>query len=148
MPACRRPTAVAASLAAALTAALAAARPAAAQALVPAADVRRPDAPAAAARVRLAATYRFARRDAAGLPAEVTVADSAGQLVARCQLDGERAARAMAVTILDTDLVLQAETPSGVLTLRLDGQNAPAPGPVTGRWSLGDTRGALRGRTR
>jgi hypothetical protein len=151
-----------ASFAAAAIAAasLVAPRPAAAQAAVPQAavppiaaqvaaqaDVGRPAAPAAAL-VRTAATFRFARRDAAGFPAEVTVADSAGQLVARYRLDGDRAARPMAVTVIDTDLVLQAETRSGLLTVVLDGQNAQAPGPVTGRWWLGDADGTLRGRTR
>jgi hypothetical protein len=94
------PAAVAASLAAAITASLAAPRPAAAQAAVLHAaalhataksDVRRPDAPAAAALVRTAATFRLARRDAVGLPAEFTVGDSAGHIVARYRLDGERA---------------------------------------------------------
>lgn len=111
-------------------------------------DVRRPLAATPAALVRPAAMFRFLRRDAAGLPVEVTVADSAGQLVASYQPDGGRAAHPMAVTVLNTDLVLQAETSSGLLTLRLDGQNAPVPGPVTGHWWLGAASGALRGRTR
>jgi hypothetical protein len=119
------------------------AAPAAAQA-----DVRRPDAPTAAVLVRPAATFRFARHGAVGLPAEVVVADSAGQLVAHYRFDGDCAPRPMAVTVLDTDLVLQAETPSGLLTLRLAGQNAPGSGPVAGRWWLGSANGALRARTR
>jgi hypothetical protein len=144
--------AVAAAIAATITAALAAPRPAAAQAAAPAAaqaDVRRPDAPATAAILRPAATFRFARRDAAAFPTDVTVADSAGQLVARYRLDGDRVARPMVVTVIDTSLVLQAETPSGqLLTILLDGQNAPSSGPVTGRWWLGEASGALRGRSR
>lgn len=141
----------AAAVAAVIAASPAAPRYAAAQAAAGAttrADVRRPDVPAAATLVRTAATFRFTRRAAAGLPAEVTVADSAGTIVAGYRLDGDRATRPMAVVVIDADLVLQAETPSGLLTVVLDGQNAPAPGPMTGRWWLGDARGALRGHTR
>jgi hypothetical protein len=99
------------------------------------------------------AVYRFARRDAAGLPAEVTLADSAGRLVAAYRLAGDAAggaggaARAMAVTAAGTDLVLRADTPAGPLTVRLDGQNdGSAAGPVAGRWWLGEARGLLRAR--
>jgi hypothetical protein len=116
---------------------------------MPTVDARGADAPAAAPRVRPVAVYRFARRDAAGLPAEVTLADSAGRLVAEYRLAGDRMSHAMTVTTVATDLVLRAETPSGPLTVRLDGQNdGSALGPVAGRWWLGDARGALRARAR
>jgi hypothetical protein len=53
----------------------------------------------------------------------------------------------MVVTVLDTDLVLQGETPSGVLTLQLFGQNdAATTDAVAGRWWLGEQKGELRGR--
>ena len=144
---------------AALAASLAPSRAATAQAAVQAvasADVRRPDAPAVApavaAPVRLVAAYRFARRDVAGLPAEISLADSAGQLTARYRPAGAGATAApMAVAFEGDDVVLRADTPSGPLTVRLDRQNAApstALAPVAGRWWLGDARGALYGRTR
>jgi hypothetical protein len=114
-------------------------------------DHARPDVRPAAVIVdlspRTVAAYRFAALGRAGLPAEVTVADSAGQIVASYRLSGDRAAHPMVVTAFDTDLVLQGETPSGVLTLQLYRQNDPqAAGAVTGRWWLGSQRGELRGR--
>ena len=112
------------------------------------ADARRADAPAAAVAVRPVGLYRFGWRHAAGLPSELTVADSAGQLIARYRLGDDRAAHPMTVTVRDTDLLLHAETPSGRLTVRLDDQNGTsAAGPMTGRWWLGDARGTLRGRS-
>jgi len=100
--------------------------------------------------VRTVAVYRFAGTRDAGIPAEVTVADSAGRLVASYRLPGARTARPMEVAVLDTDpgdLVLDGETPSGQLTLQLYGQNDPAAaGSVAGRWWLGGLQGALRGR--
>ena len=97
---------------------------------------------------REVATYRFHGSRAAGLPAEVTVADRGGQLVATYRLPGPRSAQHMLLTVIDTDLVLQAETESGVLTLQLYRQNdSTVQGPVTGRWFLGNRSGELRGRS-
>ena len=96
---------------------------------------------------RQIATYRFAAGQMKGLPAEVTIADRGGQLVATYRMHGARVAQPMMVTVLDSDLILQAETEQGVLTLRLYGQNdAPTGRVVTGRWTLGRESGALRGR--
>ena len=127
---------------------LSTARPAAAQAVQP--TVRRPDVASvpAAAPARTLAVYRLGRGGAApaDLPVRVTVADSAGTLVARYLADGVAREAAMAVTVMDTDLVLQAETPSGLLTLVLERQNDAPPSELTGRWWLGADAGVLRAR--
>ncbi|HKG90711.1 MAG TPA: hypothetical protein VKA84_02395 [Gemmatimonadaceae bacterium] len=132
----------------------AAARPAAAQQPTAAPGHARPGVPRGAdagdaEAARTVALYRFATpRRSSGLPALVTVADSAGQLVASFQLPGARGWRPMEVTLIGTDLVLQGETPDGVLTLRLYGQNEPgaAERGLSGRWWLGGQEGELRGR--
>ena len=132
-------------LAAAELSAAALAPAAAQQAAAPA--PARPAVEAAAPAPREVAIYRFSSPRATGLPTQVTVADSAGQLVASYQLRGSRAALPMEVTQLGTDLVLQAETPEGVLTMQLYGQTDPATAtPLSGRWWLGDQAGILRGR--
>ena len=126
----------------------AAARPAAAQHAAVPGHVR-PATPvvAGAAAVRPLASYRLAAARRAALPAEVTVADSAGALVASYRLPGMADAQPMVVTVIGTDVVLQGETPSGVLTLQLYGQNdADAAAPVEGRWSRAGQEGSLRGR--
>jgi hypothetical protein len=123
---------------------VAAARPAAAQ--TP--SYARPAAPSAAAvvdpAVRPVANFHIVPRRGLAMPAQVTVADSAGVLVASYRLAGSRAASPMMVQVIDTDLLLQAETPSGLLTLVLYQQNDPAPAGVSlGRWWLGDQFGEL-----
>jgi hypothetical protein len=131
---------------AALAAAALSAAPAAAQR--PAAnDVVRADAPAAAAS-RVVASYRMNARGT-GLPAQVTVVDSMGQLVASFRAAGSRQEQPMTVMIIGTDLVLQGQTADGVLTLVLGRQNDTDPtAGVTGRWSIADRQGALRGKPR
>jgi hypothetical protein len=128
---------------------VAAIRPAAAQQAV-SPDHARPvveyAAPASKAVSRALASYRFVVQRDAGLPAEVTVADSAGTLVASYRLPGDRAARPMVVTAFETDLVLQGESPSGVLTLHLYRANDPSARRVDGEWSLGSRHGTLHGR--
>ena len=148
----RRPTlALASSLSAALLAA--AARPAAAQ---PAAAARTVSSNAlvegtaggaAEGAPRTVATYRFTGARDAAMPTQVTIADSAGVLVASFRLPGDRAARPMAVDLTEADLVLQGETPAGMLTLRFYQRgDAAAAGLVAGRWWLGTQDGPLRGR--
>lgn len=91
------------------------------------------------------ATYRLTGARDGVLPATVTVADSAGTLVASYRLPGARDAQPMAVSVLDTDLVLQGEISSGLLTLQLVGLNDAEPaGEITGRWWLAGQSGALR----
>jgi hypothetical protein len=136
---------------AAVVLAAAAVRPAAAQqaAATPARPVIRDAAVTVSPALRTVAIYRFATTSGAGIPAEVTVADSAGRLVASYHLPGARDARPMLAAVIGTeraDLVLEAETPSGLLTLQLYGQDDPTAGAVSGRWWLGVQQGALRGR--
>ena len=98
---------------------------------------------------REVAKYRIQASRGEGLPAEVIVADRGGQLTATYRLPGERVSQPMMVTVLDMDIILQAETDKGVLTLQLFRQNDPAPGSaVTGRWTLGHQSGELRGRAK
>ena len=96
---------------------------------------------------RIVATYDFGfARRAVAFPSSVTVADSAGTLVAQAAIAGQRREVPMTVTILETDLVLQGETPDGVLTMVLDRQNEGGSTRVaSGRWMLGTAEGTLRG---
>ena len=101
---------------------------------------------------RTVARYHFAPRRAtgahvAGIPELVTVADSAGQLVASFRLRGDRVSYPMLVTLIGSDLVLQGATPAGVLTLRLDRQSEPEAlsRNLSGRWYLGGDEGRLSG---
>jgi hypothetical protein len=98
--------------------------------------------------VRTLAVYRFSASSVQGLPSQVTVADSAGELVATFLRPGTRTAIPMLVDVLDTDITLHGATPAGVLTLVLYGQNdSDASGTMVGRWTLGERAGELRGRT-
>ena len=113
-------------------------------------DRARPELPAATATppaaLRTLATYRFVGVRAGAMPAEVTVADSAGQLVARFRMAGGAAAEPMLLTVLGADLVLQGATPAGVLTFRLYGQAEGETPELAGRWWLAGAEGRLRGR--
>jgi hypothetical protein len=123
---------------AAVALAAALARPAAAQ---PAVAVSSEAAP------RTIATYRFTGARDGTMPTQVTIADSSGVLLASFRLPGDRAARPMAIDLTDSDLVLQGETPAGVLTLRFyQPADAASKGLVSGRWWLGEQDGVLRGR--
>jgi hypothetical protein len=97
--------------------------------------------------LRTVAIYNFAASRSTGLPAQVTVADSAGSLVASYRLPDSRIVSPMTVDVRDSDIVLYGATPSGVLTLTLYGQNDSDASTVIGRWTLGHQQGALRGRT-
>ena len=99
---------------------------------------------------RVVATYDFgAKRRAIAFPSVVTVADSAGTLVATASIPSARTEVPMTVTVLDSDLVLQGETIDGVLTMVLDRQNeGGATRVTTGRWTLGAAEGSLRGQRR
>jgi hypothetical protein len=138
----------AATLTTAITTALpAAVRPAAAQSAAEARAVPVVGVSAVDVAPRTLATYRFTRARDAFMPAEVTIADSAGVLVANFRLPGERAARPMAIDLTASDLVLQGETPAGVLTLRFyEASEVAVTGVVAGRWWLGEQAGTLRGR--
>ncbi len=99
---------------------------------------------------RVLARYNFSNRPRyISFPNLVTVADSAGSIVARASIAGERLEIPLTVTIMNTDLVLQGQTADGVLTLVLENQNdAGAKAGTSGRWILGATRGTLRLHTR
>jgi len=97
---------------------------------------------------RVVATYALrASGQAIAFPTTIVVADSAGTLVASTRLKGESTARPLAVSVIESDLVLQGETPNGLLTVVLDRQaTGTEPRVTTGRWALGKTGGNLRGR--
>lgn len=122
-------------------------RPAGAQA-VAAAPVRPAVGHAPAAFPRAVAIYRFTTPRLAGIPTQVTVSDSAGQLVASFRLPGSNSSHPMLALVVGDELVLQGETPRGVLTLQLAGQQESQPAAVIGRWRLEDQEGELRGRVR
>lgn len=95
---------------------------------------------------RVVATYDFTgTRQAINFPTKITVTDSAGTLVASTVLQGETIQRPLTVAVIESDLVLQGETPDGVLTLVLDKQaDGTTPKVADGRWSLGREAGKLR----
>ena len=85
-------------------------------------------------RLRTLAVYRFSNASVTGMPSQVTVADSSGELVASFRRAGTANATPMLVDVLDNDITLHGATPSGVLTLVLFGQNDPtAAGALIGR---------------
>ena len=98
---------------------------------------------------RVLATYQFGtiRPATVTLPLTVTVADSAGQLVAVAAIPGERAPRPFQVSVVESDLVLQGQTPEGVHTLVLEKQaDGQARTLESGRWALESIVGTLRAR--
>ncbi len=97
---------------------------------------------------RPVATYEFhfGPREA-GFVRKVTVADSAGTLVARAELAPAGQVLPMQVEAVGDDLMLQGQLPDGVLTLVFDRQVAGPEGrDVNGHWYLGRREGQLRGR--
>ena len=95
---------------------------------------------------RRLATYDFGS-SLEGMPSRVTVADSAGSLVASFRPRGERSDRPMKVGVADRDILLEGETARGILTIVLYDLNDPmAAGTILGTWSLGSTQGELRAR--
>lgn len=98
---------------------------------------------------RVIARYDFAsaHRNLA-FPSTITVADSAGQLVASAKVSGTLAPVPMLVHVIENDLVLEAATPEGILTVILDKQAEGGATKVSaGRWSLGKAEGQLRARS-
>jgi len=129
--------------------AIAAIETASAQSTVASANVRLATRSAGivdAPRQRTLAIYQFDGSHE-GIPAQVTVADSAGKLVASYRPRGGWAERPMTVDVADSDILLQAQTPRGMLTMVFYQQNDPdAAVPLIGLWSLGTRQGELRGR--
>lgn len=139
-----------AALAAASTLTLAA-QPLAAQqtALNTRTVVAKPTSLTAANPVRILAVYEVLGTPTnSAFPRQITVADSAGALLATVDMAGENSTVPMTVTVIDANLVLQGETSSGLLTLVLDNQNAGGTAKLAnGTWTLGRSQGTLRGRT-
>ena len=98
--------------------------------------------------VRVVASYDFrnAPRDVA-FPRTLTVADSAGALLASVSTANGVRTIPMTVTVIERSLVLQGLTDDGVLTLVLDRQNEGGRiALASGSWTLGTRQGQLRGR--
>jgi hypothetical protein len=97
--------------------------------------------------VRTLATYDF-DSSFEGMPTRVTVADSAGTLVASFRPRGGRADQPMKVAVADRDILLEGQTARGTLTIVLYEQNDPmSAGSLLGSWTLGSAQGELRART-
>jgi len=107
--------------------------------------VEKTDAPV----IRTIAIYKFTASRILRLPTTITVADSAGQLIANFRLANASEVGAMSVDVMGNDIILQGETPRGLLTLVLYRANAAdVPSSFIGYWSLGnEEHGELRGRT-
>jgi len=98
------------------------------------------------ARVRKLATYDF-DSSFEGMPTRVTVADSAGTLVASFRPRGARFDQPMKVAVADRDILLEGQTVRGLLTIVLYDQNDSMPaGSIIGTWTLGSYQGELRAR--
>lgn len=94
---------------------------------------------------RVVAAYDFFNGSSAAFARSVTVADSAGTIIASVELANERTSIPMTVTVIENNLVLQGQTPDGVLTLVLDRQNEGGKTTLdSGTWTLGRTSGQLR----
>jgi hypothetical protein len=72
----------------------------------------------------------------------LTISDSAGGLAAAFQPIGDRRAHEMTVRLQGADMILLADTPSGMFQIVL----ARQADRITGHWYLGDAKGAVRGR--
>jgi hypothetical protein len=95
---------------------------------------------------RTLATYDF-DSSFEGMPIRVTVADSAGALVAWFRPRGAGADQPMKVAVADRDILLEGQTARGPFTMVLYEQNDPAyPGTIIGTWTLADRQGELRAR--
>lgn len=97
---------------------------------------------------RVLARYDFgAPQRLLSFPSTITVADSAGQLVASARVAGTPTTIPMIVHVIESDLILEAATPEGILTVVLDKQAQGGETKLSaGRWSLGKTEGRLRAR--
>jgi hypothetical protein len=108
-------------------------------------------APAAAqsAVVRPVAIYNVANRNHdRTMPVRVTLADSAGKLVASYNLAADTTTHRMGVIFYGEDLVLVGETKRGVLEMTFLKQLDRPRGAVTGYWTRGSEEGLLRGRVK
>jgi hypothetical protein len=112
---------------------------------VPAAAQRAKALPSTGSRIVASYEFRNSLADAS-FPRSVTVTDSAGTILARVDMGATASSIPMDVTVIETNLVLQGQTPDGVLTLVLDRQNEGGEIKLTkGTWTLGRNSGQLRG---
>lgn len=132
------------SIAAAALAVVTVSSPAAAQRAVASRVVRADVLPAGA--LRTVAIYQLDASRTVGMPNQVTLADSLGKLFATFTLPGNRTEQPMMVDVTDTDLVLQGQTPSGIVTLVLFQSTPGTLAPLRGHWYLGEREGELLGR--
>jgi hypothetical protein len=75
------------------------------------------------------------------MPARLTVSEVDGKLTASLWPEGDNDAHEMSVSVKDTDLIFDAEAPRGHVQLVLQHEGDR----ITGSWSYGQERGALRG---
>ncbi len=102
--------------------------------------------PSSGADVRAVAVYRLLTFHSAGLPSQIVISDSAGRLVASYRLRADARSYPMMLDVSTSGLVLQGETPQGILTLYLYDPSTPSEGRADGHWWLGDQQGDLRGK--
>lgn len=134
------------SFAAAALSVVAAVNPAEAQRAI-ASNVRAVVQPAAdASDLRTIAIYQFQAARSLGMPNQVTLADSLGKLFATFTVPGDRTEQTMVVDVSENDIVLQARTLSGILTLVLFEPVLGTLSPLRGHWYLGEREGELLGR--
>lgn len=136
------------SFAAAVLAVVGVSRSAHAQRAV-ASNVVRPvvlETPDIASVLRTVAIYQFEASRTPGMPNQVTLADSLGKLFATFTLPGNRTEQPMMVDVTESDIVLQGQTPAGIVTLVLFQQSDAGLTPLRGKWYLGDRQGELFGR--
>jgi hypothetical protein len=92
---------------------------------------------------RVVASYALRSTGDLLFPRQITVADSAGALVAQA-VDATGLRRLpLTVTVLSGDLVLQGTTNEGMLTLILNRGNDGSAARARGIWTLGDKQGTL-----
>ena len=96
--------------------------------------------------LRTIAIYQFEASRSLGMPNQVTLSDSLGKLFATFTVPGNSTEQSMMVDVTENDIVLQARTMSGILTLVLFERNPGTLSPLRGHWYLGEREGELLGR--
>lgn len=119
--------------------------PAAAQsnAFAPARTVAWSDHAGPPASARTVAIYRFRPTQAWGIPAEVTLADSAGRLLAYVRMRPGAPRIQLDADLSVAGLTLQGETPAGLLTICLYDPELGAGGSTEGHWWVAGRDGDL-----
>ena len=81
------------------------------------------------------------RPDGEDMPVSLTISDSAGTMSALFWPVGDQDGHTMAVTVNDTDLVLNGQTPGGPLVITLHKHDKA----VDGKWSFRGETGTVKG---